>query len=116
MSLPEDHGIHGRGATPPTLDEGWDVPAYFAAAPVPTVEAPPAVTFPETKKRDAALTSRTTHRFAKERPKFPEPDNVDRKNDWHPEEPGESAEREPGDGPCCLRHLHPIFGLLGFIF
>src|SRR2546428_74024 len=116
MSLPEDHGVHGRGATPPALDKGRDVPAHLAAAPVPAVEAPPAVAFPETQKRDAALARHTGHRIAEERSELPEPDDIDRQDDRRPEEPSESAEREPGDRTGSLRQPHPSFGLLGLVF
>src|SRR5437870_3747098 len=116
MSLPEDHGVHSRGTTPPALDKGRDVSAHFAAAPVPAVEAPPAMALPETQKRDAALARHTGHRIAEQRPKLPKPDAIDREDNWCPEEPNESAEREPGDRTGCLRQPHPSFGLLGLVF
>src|SRR2546426_11550380 len=103
--LPEEHGVHGRGTTSPALDKGRDVPAHFAAAPVPAVEAPPAVALPETQKGDAALARYTGHRIAEQRPELPEPDDIDRQDDWCPEEPCDASEGEPSEYASCL--LHP---------
>src|SRR5437016_4607358 len=116
MPLPKDHGVHGRGTAASALDKGRHVSAMFAMVPVPAIEPPPTVALPETEKRDAALTRHAGHRIAQERSELPEPDDVDRKDDWRPEEPGESAERVPGDDIGRLRRPHPSFGLLGLVF